>query len=57
MSATITDLEAIGEPVRMREPPVATLEVRFRTRERGKHECSYEKQGPTEWVAIIRRKA
>lgn len=32
------------------------LEVLFRTRERGKFDWSYEKQGPTEWIAIIRRK-
>ena len=46
-----------GDAIRLcndREP--APLQVLFRTRERGKFDWIYEKQGPTEWVAIIRRK-
>lgn len=37
-----------------REP--LPLKLMFRARESGKHEWTYEKEGPTEWVAMIRRK-
>lgn len=33
------------------------LQVLFRTREKGKHEWRYEKEGPTEWVAKITKLA
>ena len=33
------------------------LQVLFRTREKGRHEWQYEKEGPTEWVAKITKLA
>jgi len=31
------------------------LQLMFKTRERGKHEWSYEKDGPEAWIAVIRK--
>ena len=31
------------------------LQILFNTREKGKHEWRYEKEGPTDWVALITR--
>ena len=46
-----------GEAIRLRndrEP--LPLRLLFGRREKGRHDWSYETQGPDEWVALIRRK-
>lgn len=47
----------LGGSIRLvndREP--LPLKLMFRARENGRHVWTYEKEGPTEWVAMIRRK-